>query len=263
MPTMVFAGRWLGILMALLSMGGLVGIAQQPPGVGPVDPLKEALNLQKIADQKARLAVEEAINLAQRYARNNPAKAIQILQAAQSDLEASPAISPATRRQLSELLQQAQSRVRSGGYAGRTEVPGSGNARDQRDKQQQAYERWLAEVKDVQEAIERIARLQQAGQQEAAQQQIVDLLRRYPDNPAVLLLVEKDRLAQGVQEAQTFARLQAERLAAVQRDVLRSSLPPLRDIEFPKDWKQKTERRLQTVRLTDREKKINEALDKP
>jgi hypothetical protein len=228
-----------------------------------LDPLQEAVMRQRVADQKAQAAVQEAISLAQRFAGSNPAKALQFLRAAQADVEASAALSPAVRRQLLEQLQAVMGQIQRHPGRGPASTSNTPTSQQIRQKQQETYERWLAEVKYVQESIQRIARLQEAGQAEAAQQQITELARRYPDNPAVLLLLEKERLGQGVQEARMFARLQADRLAAVHRDILRSSLPITRDVEFPKDWKQKTERRLQTVRLTEREKKIVEALDKP
>jgi hypothetical protein len=215
-----------------------------------------------VADQKAQAMVQEAISLAQRYARTNPAKAVQILRTALADVETSAAISPAMRQQLSGQLQAALAQAQ-GRPAPATSPGGPVTSQDVQRSRQQAYDRWLAEVKDVQESIQRIAQLQERGQLEAAQRLIDDLARRYPDNPAVLLLQDKERFAQGVREAQTFARLQSERLAALQRDLLRSTLPAIRDVEFPPDWKQKTERRLQTLRLTEREKKIIEALDKP
>lgn len=245
----------------LLWMAAMWATGQPPRMLSPEDPLQEALARQRVADQKAQAVVQEAISLARRYARSNPIRAAQILRSAQADIEASAALSSNTRRQLLDQLQTTLKQIQSGGREPVDSVSAA-TSKEVHQKRQEAYERWLAEVKDVQESIQRIARLQEAGLFEAAQRQIADLARRYPDNPAVLLLLEKDRFAQGVQEAQTFARLQADRLAAVHRDILRSSLPPLRDVEFPKDWKQKTERRLQTVRLTEREKKIVEALDK-
>lgn len=256
--------RGASALCGLLWIGTLTGVGQAPRPPVPADPLQEALARRQAADQKAQAMVQEALTLARRYERANPAKAVQILRAALTEVETSAAISPTMRQQLSGQLQaaiaQAQGRplpTPSPSEAGRP-IP-----QDLQKSRQQAYERYLAEVRDVQESLQRIAQLQQRGQLAAAQQQIDELARRYPDNPAVLLLQDKERLAHGVREAQTFARLQSERLAAVQRDLLRSTLPPLRDVEFPPDWKQKTERRLQTIRLTEREKKIIDALDKP
>src|SRR5262249_56531194 len=45
----------------------------------------------------------------------------------------------------------------------------------------------------------------------------------------------------------------------------RSSLPATGDVEFPKDWPAKSQRRLQQnqLQLTEKEKKIISALDKP
>ncbi len=255
--------RGASALCGLVWIGALAVWGQPPRPPAPADPLQEALARRQVADQKAQAMVQEAITLAQRYARTNPAKAVQVLRSALADIETSAAISPTVRQQLSGQLQAAIAQVQGRPVPPSPAEPGRPSSQDLQKSRQQAYERYLAEVRDVQEAIQRIAQLQERGQLEAAQKQIDELARRYPDNPAVLLLQDKERFAQGVREAQTFARLQADRLAALQRDILRSTLPPLRDVEFPPDWKQKTERRLQTVRLTEREKKIIDALDKP
>ncbi len=233
----------------------------QPP-VPPQDLLRDAKARQQIADQKAEAAVRDAIAFAQRLATTQPSKAVQVLRSAQTDIDLSAAISPTARRQLTDLLQRTIAQIEGRPLPPTASAKTEPNSAAMRQERQKLYDKYLTEVKEVNEAIQQIMRLQQNGQTAAAQKEIQELARRYPDNPAVLLLQEKDTFAQRVQESQTFARLQSERMVAVANDILRSSLPPLRDIEFPKDWKQKTERRLQTVPLTEREKKIIEALDR-
>ncbi len=249
------------LVLATIVSGGAGRVVGQPP-VPPQDLLRDAKSRQQVADQKAEAAVREAIALAQRLAATQPARAAQVLRTAQTDIDLSAAISPTARRQLTDLLQRTIAQIEGRPVPAPASAKAEPNSAAIRQERQKLYEKYLAEVKEVNEAIQRIARLQQNGQTAAAQQEIQELARRYPDNPAVVLLQEKDTLAQRVQESQTFARLQSERMVAVANDVLRSSLPPLRDVEFPKDWKQKTERRLQTVPLTEREKKIIEALDR-
>jgi len=254
--------RRLCLIGGMLGFGVLTAWGQPPQPAKPFDPLQEALARRRVADEKAQAVVQDAIVQALRYVQTNPAKAVQILRAALADVETSSAISPMKRQELIRQLQTAIAQAQD--RAVPSSSPGSSvTSQDMQKNRQQAYERYLAEVRDVQESLQRIAQLQERGDLLAAQRLIDDLARRYPDNPSVLLLQEKERFAQGIREAQTFARLQSERLAAVQRDLLRSTLPAIRDVEFPPDWKQKTERRLEVVRLTAREKKIIEALDKP
>jgi hypothetical protein len=58
--------------------------------------------------------------------------------------------------------------------------------------------------------------------------------------------------------------MQGERLLAAQDGLMRSSLPPKGDIEFPADWKDLTARRKKMEpQLTAKEKSLIEALDKP
>jgi hypothetical protein len=80
----------------------------------------------------------------------------------------------------------------------------------------------------------------------------------------VLALGEKDGFASALAASQQLAKLQSDRVVLALNDVQRSAIPPLGDIEFPKDWKEKSERRLAAmqVKLTEKEKKIVSALDR-
>jgi len=254
--------RRLCVIGGMLGFGVLTAWGQPPQPAKPFDPLQDALARRRVVDQKYQFMVLDALIQAQRNVRTNPVQAVQILRFAQAEVEACSEISPTLREELIRQLQAAMAQARARAVPASSPAS-SATSQDMQKIRQLSYERYLAEVRDVQESLQRIAQLQERGDLPAAQRLIDDLARRYPDNPSVLLLQEKERFAQGVREAQTFARLQSERLAAVQRDLLRSTLPAVRDVEFPPDWKQKTERRLQTVRLTEREKRIIEALDKP
>ena len=129
--------------------------------------------------------------------------------------------------------------------------------------QKLAAERYIAEVKAVREGIDRVKELEAKGQSAAADAEIAKLARTYGHNPAVSILTQQDSIAGRVADAQAFAKLQNDRMFAVQKGLMEASLPAVRDIEFPADWAEKSRRRLQTVQLTAKEKKIIEALDKP
>jgi hypothetical protein len=120
-----------------------------------------------------------------------------------------------------------------------------------------------AELKAVNDSIRKIARYQDAGFTREADRELALLAKAYPNNPSVILLQDKGTFAGRVADSLEFARLQDKRVTIALRDVDRSGLPSIMDVEFPKDWKEKTERRLKGVQLSAKERKIIEALDKP
>lgn len=253
-----------GAVLAGLLVVVPAALAQDPPRRPPLDPLAEAKARQAILDQKAEAEVRQVLAEADRLARTQPAKAVQLLKAAQVNLiDLSPTLSGEARRKLTDLIAR-----RLAALEGRPlpldpdPSPDPAAAAPKKDRLV-AFEAYLAEVKAVREGIDRVARYRQGGLHAEADAEIARLARLYPNNPAVIVLQEQGALAARIRDSAEFARLQNERIALALNDVLRSSLPAIRDIEFPPDWKEKTARRLKQLELTAQEKKLIEALDKP
>ena len=249
--------RWAGAVVA--AAGFIAAAVAAPP-----DPIDVAKARQQIADQKAQAEVLDTIKTADLFARTNPAKAAQLLRAAQTNIDLAAGISGGTRKQLTTLLNAKI--VALGGRPLPLPLPGPRNdpkTAELKAAQKDAVERYAAEMKEVREGVDLIQKHQLAGQLNSANAEIARLTKAYPNNPAVIVLGQTDSIKSRVADAQAFAKLQNERMFAVQKGIMESSLPAVRDVEFPKDWKEKTARRLKTVELSDKEKKIIEALDKP
>ena len=104
-----------------------------------------------------------------------------------------------------------------------------------------------------------------AGRNTEANAEIARLTKLYPTNPSVWALGQKDSMQNRLADAQAYYVEANRRWVANQKNINQSSLPAITDVEFPKDWVEKSKRRLEanTVQLTTKEKKIIEALDKP
>ncbi|MBN9122557.1 MAG: hypothetical protein J0I06_25990 [Planctomycetes bacterium] len=239
----------------------VTAVAAQPPRP---DPLEAARAQQKIADQKATAAVDEAILAADRAMKNrNPAKAAQLLKEALRDIDQAVAISGEARKTLTASL-TARIAVAEGRPVPN---PNPGPKLDPKGAevkaaQKAAVERYLAELKDVNAGIDRVKYYQAKGDTATANAEIAKLAAAYPNNPAVIVLGQNGSIKSRIDDAVAFHKVQNDRMWAVQKGIMESSLPAVRDVEFPKDWKDK-DRRLKTVELTAKEKKIMEALDKP
>jgi hypothetical protein len=248
--------RWAAAGVVAAGLCGTAAVAQPP------DPISAAKARQQVADQKAEADVLAAVRDADRLARTNPARAAQILRAAQGGVDLSAAISGDTRKALTALLQAKIAAVegKAAPAPGAKADPAGAAAKAD---QQAAFDAMKAEIKEVREGVDTVAKLQSANKMADADRVIAALTARYPNNPAVIGLVQKDGFGRNVAESQALAKMQGDRYLLALNDVTRSSIPPKGDIEFPANWKERTKNRTNEVKLTAKEKALIEALDKP
>ncbi len=254
--------RWAAAAVVALGIAEISAHAQQP---GANDLLSEARARQKIADQKAELEVQQAIADADRLGRTNPARAVQLLQAMQTNVDLSAAISPEARKSLTGVIQVKVAALKGGALPANPGVKLDPNAPGVRSANKAEFDKIVAEVNEVRAGIDTIEKLQAAGRTLEANTAIRDLTAKYPNNPAVIALASNDATANQVADARLFSTEQSYRINEAFKSVDRSSLPPIGDVEFPKDWKEKTAKRRKQdqIQLSEKEKKIVTALDSP
>jgi hypothetical protein len=254
--------RWAAAAVAAFGFFGTTVLAQ-PPG----DILTEARARQKIADQKAEAEVVQTIADADRLARTNSARAIQLLQATQTNVDLSAAISPDARKTLTALLQTKVIQLKGGAAPANPGVKLDPNGAAVKANQKAEWESVAVELKAVREGINNIERMQAAGRTQEANLATRDLAKLYPNNPAVITLLQNGNSSRQLSDARLYADASAYRYNEAMKLVDKSATPPLGDIEFPdaKKWQDLTARRrtMSEVQLTDKEKKVISALDKP
>jgi hypothetical protein len=259
--------RWASVAVIAVAMFATANAAQPPRPTTPNDPLELAKVKQKLAEQKAETEVNDVLKAADQQAKFNMPKAVQILKNARTDLQFA-SIGEATRTRLTNLL-DAKIAVLEGRPANPNPTnPGTKidpKAAETKAAKKLIAEKYFAELKDVREGIDRIKDYEAKGQREAANTEIARLTKSYPNNPAVIVLGQTDSIATRLADADAFNKLYAQRMVKVQNDINKSALPAVTDVEFPSDWKEKSERRLKAtmVQLSAKEKKIIESLDKP
>ena len=248
--------HWIGVAAFGLFATAL---AAQPPGG---DLLAEARAREKIANQKLEADIGNAIKEADRVAKNNPAKAAQILRAAQTNIDVTASISGEARKTMTTLLQAKLNAVEGrapGVNAPRIDTE-SAVARANRKA---AFDKYEAEIKAVKEGLVMIERYQSAKKFDEAKGMVALLSKQYPDNAAVLALQQKESFASNVEEAKLLSQMHSERYTVAMNAVARSNMPAVNDIEFPKDWKERTKNRTTGTKLTEKERTLIAALDKP
>jgi hypothetical protein len=240
----------------------VTALAAQPPRP---DPIEVAKAQQKIADQKATATVEAAIQDADRAAKNgNAAKAAQILKTAQNDIDLAVAISGDARKSLTATLTARLAVVQ--GRPAPAAAPGvklDPKADEVKTAQKDVVKRYIEEINEVNAGVARVRDANAKNDTATANAEIAKLTRVYPNNPSVIALGQNGTMKNRVEDALAFQKMQSDRMYANYKGILESGLPSISDVEFPKDWKEKTKHRLKTVELTAKEKKIMEALDKP
>ena len=247
--------RLMGTAMALGMFA--TALAAQPPG----DPIGEARARQKIADQRLEISVGEAIRDADRIAKSNPAKAAQILKAAQTNIDLAAGISGEARK-----LQTATLQAKLNGVEGRPAAAGAKLDPESalaKANRKAAFDKYDTEIKAVKDGLRMIEQYQSAKKFAEAQGMVALLSKQYPNNAAVLALQQKDSFANNIAESKLLTDMHAERYTIAMRSVASSNMPAINDIEFPKDFKERTKNRNKGVELTAKEKTLLAALDKP
>jgi hypothetical protein len=128
---------------------------------------------------------------------------------------------------------------------------------------QKATDEQAAEQLKIKKAIDAVAALRKEGKVADAQRQAQDLLKNYPDHVAVRVLNGMSTSVDAIGSDRAVRQEKDQAQVAIARDIERSAIPTTGDVEFPKDWKEKTERRLKGTRATQAELKMLQALAKP
>ena len=215
---------------------------------------------QRVADQAADAQVRKGIKDADLYARTSATEGVKALRGLLTALELDGAVS-GTKRQA--LVKEIDDRIAflEGKPASTATDP---RLTKLRADQRVAVEAGLAETKAVKETVAEVAKLYDAGRANDARIKTAELGKRYPNNPAVLVLEGQGALSFRLDEAKLLAREQADRFNGALNDVQRSALPARKDMELAPDWKEKQKLRDQLKpRLGPDEERILAALEKP
>ncbi len=261
--------RWAGAAVTALGLfaTAVLGQPPRPAPTGPTDPIGAAKAQQSIAEQKLEFDIRLAILNADNLVKGNRSdKAAQALKQSKLQVQGATGISDDARTRLTAML-DAQLAV----VEGRTVAkPNPGVQLDPKLPEIKAAKdgaitKYLAEMKDVREGIKAVEQAQNDKDTAKANVEIARLTKLYPTNPSVFALNQNDNFKTRIADAQAFYVESNRRWVANQKNINESSLPAIRDVEFPSNWKELSARRLKSnaIQISDKEKKIIEALDKP
>lgn len=243
-------------LLALAVVLGVGSAGAQPPRDGS-DLLDQARRLKEVAAQKVEAEVRDALRQAQAPA--DPARAAARLRQVLAAVEQDTALS-AERR--AALRQAIENRLRALGAAGQ---PGDNAGRQIQEINRTADERARTlEQEQVNQGLAAIRKLQSEGRFAEASRVAADLARQYPNNPAAQAAARISPAADRAVDLRNLRIEREHRLTGAFGQAEAAAIPPAGDMDFPPDWKEKTQRRSKfLVKMTDKERAILEALNSP
>jgi hypothetical protein len=248
-------------ILACLLATGAVASAQKP-----ADLAEKARQAQAVAEATAEADVAEAIKNAKKLAATFPDKALRDLKALSLKLDTQAGLSNTKREALIATVSAASTAI-SGGTSTtttkKTDLPPEVIARI--EKSRKVVDAADAETKDVQTRIMDIAKDVEAGRDREAKAKAADLAKLYPNNPVAIEIGLHSSFREGVLAAKDISTRSAEGFRLAMNSVQESAIPVNRDMTFPKDWKEKMERRrlMNAPKLTATEKKLVESLATP
>jgi hypothetical protein len=246
--------RRLPVVTSVLIAGLAIAGSALGQSEGKDDPLDRQRRLLEVQSQKIEADVRSALREATNLASTEPALAVEKLRTLESKLEDDTTL---TAKRKETLIRVIKDRIRVTESTGRSEEKSDPPARPPQSNQKKT------DKEEIQKSLDAIRSLRKDGKMEEANRSAKELLQKYPDSLAA------QNAARTAQAAETLANLRGvrndreQRLSSVSRDIDRSSTPSSGDVEFPKDFRERTKNRGSAPALTAKEKAIIKALDTP
>ena len=239
---------------------GAVVVAQKP-----ADYAEKAKQAQAVAEATAEAEVAEAIKNAKKLSATFPDKALRDLKALSLKLDTQAGLSSAKRETLLATVKEASTAISGGGPATTKKTDLSPALMARIEKSRKVVDAADAETKDVQTRINDISKDVDAGRDREAKAKTAELIKLYPNNPVAVEIGLQSNFRDGVLAAKDISRRSAEGFRLAMNSVQESAIPVDRDMTFPKDWREKMERRrlMNAPKLTATEKKLVESLATP
>lgn len=240
-----------------LCLAGFV-LAQPPPDKNL---LEQTRRTNAVAGQRLESEVRGALQQSQRLAATQPDKAVDRLKAALAKLDDDSALPEERRQSLRRVLERRIKDIETGADAKALDEK-QVQAAIRRFENKKDLEAKDAENEKVRVGLGRILDLQKNGKFAEAKREADELARQFPGHQAAQNMILTVSAFDQVASARSLKHDKEERMVGALRDIDRSATPPRGDIEFPKDWKERTKGRTASrVQLSAREKAILRALD--
>jgi len=237
----------------------IAGLVLAAPVRGQSDNKDDLLDRQRrlleVQSQKVEADVRTALSEAQRLTTTDTALALEKLRGALSKLEDDTTLTPKRKDMLIRVLKD---RIRVTELGDRSveksERPDLIHRRQEDQKE--------TEKDELQRSLDHIRALRKDGKMEEANQAARELVKKHPTNTAAQAAARTAAAAEFLANSRNARSDLGKRTASISRDIDRSATPPSGDVEFPKDFQERTKNRA-AVSMTAKEKAILKALNTP
>ncbi|MEY4394571.1 MAG: hypothetical protein RL595_1820, partial [Planctomycetota bacterium] len=242
----------------------VLGIAiMQSPVLGADDLIDRARQIREVASQKREAEVRQAISDATRVARFSPARAAENLKPVLMAVEDDGNLPSEKRTALSSML-RTQIRI----YDKNANLPVSRDltsleSQANKSERQQVADKKSQDDEKLSRNLDSIRNLRRDGQLEEANRRFDEIARLYPENPAVKAMGRMGRVQDNIAAESKLRSQRSDMNLALQREILRSSIPVTGDISFPEDWVERSKRRSGGAKISEEDRKTLKTLSSP
>lgn len=235
--------------------------AQDPPANEPL--IDRAKQMTVIAAQKVEADIRLSLREAAKLEKTAPAEAVAKLKQALAILDSDTNLSAARKATLNRVVRD---RIRSAEAPPPSAETMLAQEKSLEAKQAAAKadaEKRATESKQVKESIAEAAKLRKEGKTAQAEKLVAELAQKFPQDLTVNLITGKEGFDKTVAAQDKQKATEEKAFTAVMRDVDKAGVPATGDIEFPKDWKERTKHRFDTAAPTPQERKLMSTLERP
>ena len=222
-----------------------------------------ARQIREVAIQKRENEAKQALTESLRLSKFSLTRAAEYLKPILESIE-SDELLPAEKRE--SLARGIRSQIKV--YEKNVGVSASKNL-DAVQSQAQANER-IADIDRTSRENEKLSRnidsiknLRKDGQTAEANRSFDELAKKYPNNLEVQALGRLSKFQDNIGAESKLRATRSDMMLALQRDILKASIPVSGDISFPDDWVEKSKRRTAGAKVSEEDRKIMNTMSSP
>lgn len=244
------------IIMAFVSLNISFAMAED-------DLLARARQLREIAIQKKENETKMALNEALRLSKISLTRAAEYLKPILDGIENDELI-PAEKRDSLARVVRAQIKVyeKNVGVSSAKSIE-TAQSQAQINDRLAEIDRSARENEKLSRNLDSIKNLRRDGFTAEANRNFEELARKYPNNPEIQAYGRMNKFQDNISAESKLRSTRSEMMLALQRDILKASIPVTGEMVFPDDWVEKSKRRTSGSKLTEDDRKIMKTMSSP
>lgn len=227
------------------------------------DLVDRARQLRELAVQKREAETRQGLAEALRLSKISPVRAAEHLKPILGDLEGDTQIPSAKKESLARLLQNQIRQYENDAKRGNSRNENSIQVQAEAQGRQTALDAKTRDAEALARSLDGIRNLRKDKNFDEANRRYAELARKYPDNSAVRAMGAIGRTQANIDAESNLRAQRGDMTLALQREVLRSSIPISGEITFPDDWVERSKRRLPSAKISEEDKKILKSMSSP